>query len=79
MSSPPSPHFNFEKNLVRIMKKTDEDTSPKGLSVLNLSIFCRPTSLYKVFNFEMRMQKSKAKRTLRHRGNEAFDFTDGQF
>ena len=29
----------------------DEDTSPKGLSVLNLSIFCLPTSLYKVSSY----------------------------
>ena len=30
---------------------SDGDKSPKGLSVLNLSIFCRPTSLYNVSNY----------------------------
>ena len=30
---------------------SDEDTSPKGLSVLNLSIFWLSTSLYKVSSY----------------------------
>ena len=35
---------------------SDMDTSPKGLSVLNLSIFSRPTPLCKVYGYNSSYQ-----------------------